>query len=240
MMKKSNRNKYLGFLMTKLMIIKIILCANVYANQIVITSSETLEVCGPRTLEVKELEIKEKITPPKFHKKPKPIIKPKVIEKPQMCSGCDANTFIYLEPQQFSLKCFKHLLRGEAFATDPLPPCFKIYANETGVAALHPTPGLEERVIPNVNIFLRNPGCYIACYSKNPDKSVFPVTSNIYLVGQIRVRGSYVGRMCVPENYETVDIRGERAFKELCSKSFSCIGNSCWAGGDTGKWFGLQ
>jgi hypothetical protein len=32
----------------------------------------------------------------------------------------------------------------------------------------------------------------------------------------------------------------EKSLTELCSKSFKCIGNSCWAGGTTGQWFGLK
>lgn len=145
---------------------------------------------------------------------------------------------ILLHKNPFS--CFKKLLRGEKFAVDYLPPCFTIYANDEGRAALHPAEGLEERDIPVVNLFDRTPGCYIACYSRNPDKGVFPVADGIYMIGQIRVRGSYNSTLCVPEDYETKDIRGEKTFKEICSKSFSCIGNSCWAGPNTGAWFGLE
>lgn len=199
------------------------------------TINDILKVCGPE----------KKAKPKKLHKRKKhrhhsiKVKRPVVIEKPQMCSDCSA-TIIYVQPQQFALKCFKKLLKGVAFATDPLPPCFKVYANDQGSAVLQPTPGFDERTMPVVNIFTRAPGCYVACYSNNPDKSVYALTRSIYMVGQIRVRGSYVGKMCVPENFETADIRGEKAFKELCSKSFSCAGNSCWAGPDTGAWFGLQ
>lgn len=158
-----------------------------------------------------------------------------------MCAGCDSQSFIIVEPTGYSFNCFRKIGKGIKFATDPLPPCFKVFTNEQGtVTSVQPAPGLERKVIPVVNIFKRNPGCYLACYSHNPDKSIYPVTGSIFLVGQIRVRGTYVGTMCVPENYESTDIRGEEKFKELCSKAFQCIGNSCWAGPNTGDWFGLQ
>lgn len=138
-----------------------------------------------------------------------------------------------------SYRCFRNLLKPGLFATDPLPPCFKVYSNGQGAAFPHPVPDTVEKHIPTVNIFNHTPGCYVACYSHNPDKAVYSVTPTIYLVGQLRVRGSYVGRQCVPENYESADIRSEKVFKDLCSRAFSCPGNSCWAGGDTGGWFGL-
>lgn len=136
--------------------------------------------------------------------------------------------------------CFKKLLRGDRFAVDYLPPCLTIFANDEGIVSLQPVEGLTERYVPVVNIFYKTPGCYIACYSRNPDKGVYPVTPGIFLVGHIRVKGSYQGVMCVPEDYESQDIRGETPFKEICSKSFSCIGNSCWAGPHTGQLFGLE
>lgn len=152
---------------------------------------------------------------------------------------CDAPLIIIKKDSQWSLKCFRKLLKGDLFEVDPLPPCFKVYVDEKGIPFQHFETGYEERLIPVVNLFTRTPGCYVACYSHNPDKAVYSVANNIYLIGHIRVRGNYEGKMCVPENYENSDIRGEKAFKELCSRSFSCIGNSCWAGGATGVWFGL-
>src|SRR5436190_1619453 len=83
---------------------------------------------------------------------------------------------------------------------------------------VHPFKGAIQKQIPTVTLYNQNPGCYVACYSRNPDKAVYPVAQGIYLVGQLRVRGSYNGVMCTPENYETRDIRGEQHFKEICSK----------------------
>ncbi len=153
--------------------------------------------------------------------------------------GCDGSNIIIVTDCQHSLKCWRKPRKGNIFTIDPLPACFRIYVDEKNIPFLHYTEGFEERCIPVLNDFLRTPGCYVACYSHNPDKSVYSVAANIYMIGYIRVRGNYIGKTCVPENYENTDIKGEKHFKELCSKSFSCIGNSCWADGTTGFWFGL-
>ncbi len=60
-------------------------------------------------------------------------------------------------------------------------------------------------------------------------------------MGQVRVKGQYVARICQPEGYQGKDISAAPMFKMLCSKSIpSCAAGDCWAGGDTGGWFGIQ
>lgn len=182
---------------------------------------------------------------PKHRKKRKrvssrAVLAPALGIEPACEPGCDGTNIIIVTDCQHSLKCWKKPRTGNIFTIDPLPSCFRVYVNDKDMPFLHFAEGFEERCIPVLNDFLRAPGCYVACYSHNPDKSVFSVAENIYMIGYIRVRGSYIGKTCVPENYENTDIKGERHFKELCSKSFSCIGNSCWADGTTGFWFGLQ
>lgn len=174
--------------------------------------------------------------PRHFRKRPHKKIRVARSEAP--CPVTVAPSILVIQTHP-SFRCFRKLLTPGLYAVDPLPPCFKVYSNEHGFAVPHPSPDFVEKHIPTVNLFDHTPGCYVACYSKNPDKAVYSVTPTIYLIGQIRVRGNYVGRQCVPEYYENADIRAEKFFKELCSKSFSCPGNSCWAGGDTGIWFGL-
>lgn len=127
-----------------------------------------------------------------------------------------------------------------AYAIDPLPCMLRIYVSKEGYVSIIPTAGYQARRIRVANISLKNPGCYISCHSTNPDKGVYRVSPNIYVIGLIRIQGQYEGPFCRPKDYEKVQIRDEVIFKEICSKTFQCIGNSCWAGGNTGNLFGLK
>lgn len=129
---------------------------------------------------------------------------------------------------------------GYAFATDPLPKQFKIYVNKTGTVITTPSEGYSGKIIPTVNLFIKTPGCYLNCYSTNPDKGIYTASKDIYVIGLIRVEGVYNGPFCSPRDYEAVDIKDEPIFESLCSKAYQCIGNSCWAGSYTGSLFGLK
>ena len=121
-----------------------------------------------------------------------------------------------------------------------LPAAFTVYVGG-GVVANGPFPGLEATILPTVNQFLDYPGCYVACYSGNQENSIYSVGGGIYVMGQVRVPGSYEGRICRPGDYETADISAASKFKALCAENLAdaCSGNSCWTGGDTGGWFGI-
>ena len=98
------------------------------------------------------------------------------------------------------------------------------------------------RILPTVNEFVGYPGCYVACYSRNEEGSQYSVGGGIYVMGQVRVPGSYERRICRPKDYGKADISAMSEFKERCAKNLQnvCQGDSCWAGGDTGGWFGLR
>jgi hypothetical protein len=127
--------------------------------------------------------------------------------------------------------------------TDPnrglLPSPYPVYTyGEFGVAN-NPEVGGARKFIPTDNGYILYPGCYIACYSHKP--GVYPVGPDIFVLGQIRVAGMYKGRICIPEGYKDKDISAAPVFKTLCSTKIpSCMGIECWAGGDTGGWFGIQ
>lgn len=120
-----------------------------------------------------------------------------------------------------------------------LPDDFSIYTKDT-IVINHPESGFEKKVLPTNNDYKNNPGCYIACYSRDKSNGIYSVGDNIYVHGQVRVAGTYKGRMCVPTGYETKDISTEDSFKVQCAKISTCSNNQCWAGGDTGGWFGIQ
>lgn len=127
-----------------------------------------------------------------------------------------------------------------AIHVEYLPRQFTVYQNKEGTIQQTPDVGFVEKIIPNVNLFKDVPGCYIACYSSSQDKSVYSVSPDSYLVGQIRVKGKYQGKVCYPDNITQPNFSKEPKLTALCSKTFKCIGNSCWAGGTTGQWFGLK
>ncbi|MGB7712425.1 MAG: hypothetical protein WBL95_23320 [Microcoleus sp.] len=121
-----------------------------------------------------------------------------------------------------------------------LPANFKVYVKDNVVVNVS-DPGFEERTLPTVNKFIGDPGCYVVAYSHRKEKSVYSVGGGIYVMGQVRVPGSYQKRICLPVGYEKADIGADPQFKlmfaEVLPKAYK---EGCWAGGDTGGWFGIQ
>jgi hypothetical protein len=103
----------------------------------------------------------------------------------------------------------------------------------------HDYPGAMKVLLPTDNSYTASPGCYVACYSHT--KGLYSVGPNIYVMGQIRTKGKYIQRICQPEGFVNKDISAAAQFKQLCSEKIAaCKDSSCWAGGDTGGWFGVQ
>ena len=121
-----------------------------------------------------------------------------------------------------------------------LPANFKVYVKDNVVVNVS-YPGFEERTLPTVNNFIGYPGCYVAAYSHRKENSVYSVGGDIYVMGQVRVPGSYQERICLPVGYENVDISADPQFKLMLAKVLpEACQEGCWAGGDTGGWFGIQ
>jgi len=117
---------------------------------------------------------------------------------------------------------------------------FYVYTNHD-VVVNQPYPGFTKVRLPTVNKFKGTPGCYIACYSNNKEKSIYSVGNGIYVMGQVRVAGKYEKRVCIPHGFDNRDISASGYFKKICAEHLaSCSKSSCWAGGDTGGWFGIQ
>ncbi len=121
-----------------------------------------------------------------------------------------------------------------------LPENFKVYVRDNIVVNVS-YPGFEEKTLPTVNKFIGYPGCYVAAYSRRKEKSVYSVGGGIYVMGQVRFPGSYQERICLPVGYEKADISANPKFKLIFAKvlPLACE-EGCWAGGDTGGWFGIQ
>ena len=114
-----------------------------------------------------------------------------------------------------------------------LPEDFRV--NSTGSNGT-----IESRILPTINRYLGEDGGYVAIYSRNPDISVYGVGGDIYVVGQIRLQGRYIGRIFHPKGYEGQDISAATTFKELADEVFPRCEGGCWAGGDTGGFLGLH
>lgn len=122
---------------------------------------------------------------------------------------------------------------------DLLPSPFPVYVLPNSGVVNHPSPGATKVLIPTDNSYTETPGCYIACYSH--EKGLYEVGPSISVMGQIRVKGEYVSRVCQPENSQGQDISADPMFKLLCAKKIpACADEGCWGGGDTGGWFGIQ
>lgn len=123
--------------------------------------------------------------------------------------------------------------------TQLLPSPYPVYILPNHGVVNQPYTGTTKAMLPTDNSYTSAPGCYIACYSHNP--GIYSVGSNIYVMGQVRTKGQYVNRVCQPAGYESKDISAADSFKQLCAaKIATCRDYSCWAGGDTGGWFGIQ
>ncbi|WP_367607125.1 hypothetical protein [Legionella sp. W05-934-2] len=126
-----------------------------------------------------------------------------------------------------------------AYNTQLLPSPFPIFIMGSYGVVNHEVPGSQKKMLPTDNSYTSAPGCYIACYSHNP--GIYSVSESISVMGQIRVAGEYDGRVCQPSNYKGQDISKLQLFKDACAKKITgCENGDCWAGGDTGGWFGIQ
>ena len=71
--------------------------------------------------------------------------------------------------------------------------------------------------------------------------SIYSAGNDIYFMGVINnLPSRYVGRIFQPAGYEDVDISAEQTFKDLCNYQFTSCKNGCWAGGDTGGFYGYK
>ncbi|CAD5990225.1 hypothetical protein PCC9214_05744 [Planktothrix tepida] len=118
-----------------------------------------------------------------------------------------------------------------------LPEDFRVFTSDSGIVGIASGGGqeVEPRILPTVNQYKGADGGYVAFYSRDPANAVYSVGGGIYVVGQIRLKGRYIGRIFHPEGYLNQDISAVSEFKALCRKTFGVEG---WAGGDTGGWFG--
>lgn len=112
-----------------------------------------------------------------------------------------------------------------------------IYVHEDGNVLNEPAEGFEQYTLPTLNHYLGEDGGYVAFYTRDEARGIYSIGDGIFVVGLIRLKGRYIGRIFHPEGYEGKDISAAAEFKQMCREAFGVEG---WAGGDTGGWFGLE
>ena len=121
-----------------------------------------------------------------------------------------------------------------------LPRKLEVYVRGENISR-HYEPGYEKKELRVVNkgYIKGEPGGYIACYSRNPEKGVYCVGDGIYVIGLIWMKGSYIGRIFIPDGYKGKDISADAQLKQFCNVEFPPEGGEdCWPGGDTGGFLG--
>ncbi len=131
---------------------------------------------------------------------------------------------------------------GRDGAASNLPEEFPIYYGQ-GTVINQPAEGFTKRILPTVNrSYSPVDGCYLACYSSKEQGSVYPIGTNVFVMGQFRSKGAYEGRLCRPEGFAPdANLTQDVSLKKLCTQYIpACAGDACWAGNDTGGWYGLN
>jgi hypothetical protein len=130
----------------------------------------------------------------------------------------------------------------ESITNRLLPEDFRVYVRP-GCVINHGCPGMEEKILPTVNHYTGKEGGYLAIYTTDASKGIYDVGNGIYVAGQVRFPGHYVGRIFVHEGHEFGKAATEEQLQELlaiCAQYFPELGGNMWLGGDTGGWFGVQ
>ena len=131
----------------------------------------------------------------------------------------------------------------QAFSGVPsgfLPAHLHVYTNSEGLAVNHPVPGFARVALRTINLYTKDDGCYVLVYSHDPRGSAYPTARHAYVLGQIRVRGRYEGRICVPDGDDNVDLATDAKLRQLTNHLFPDHPGGTWPGGDTGGWFGVD
>ena len=103
----------------------------------------------------------------------------------------------------------------------------------------HASTGWMKKKLPIVNHYTGSEnGVYVAVYSHNKLKSIYSVGGDIYVMGLIRMKGTWNGSIAEPDGWQGKDISASPELKKLAIKYFPACGNDGWLGGDTGGFFG--
>lgn len=123
-------------------------------------------------------------------------------------------------------------------STESLPKSISVWTNGNSVVN-QPVPGWMRKTLPIVNHYSGKDGAvYIAVYSHNRTGSIYSVGNGIYVMGLIRMKGTWNNNIAEPEGWQGKDISASEQFKKFAIHYFPACGNDGWIGGDTGGFFG--
>lgn len=121
-----------------------------------------------------------------------------------------------------------------------LPENFKVYVKGNQVVNKY-YHGFDERTLPVKNHYKEIDGGYVALYTRKKEGSVYSVGGGIYVIGMVRVKGRYIGRIFYPEAYKQGEnITQDKEILSICHRYFPSHRGELWIGGDTGNWYKNQ
>ncbi|HOS38374.1 MAG TPA: CAP domain-containing protein [Spirochaetota bacterium] len=124
--------------------------------------------------------------------------------------------------------------------TAALPTFMNVWTYGNAVVN-RPYPGWAQKRLPIANHYTgAENGVYVAVYSRTAAASVYPVGGGIHVMGLIRLKGTWNGRIAEPDGWAGRDISAAREFKRLAGQYYQSCGGDCWVGGDTGGFFGKR
>ncbi|MCP4520484.1 MAG: hypothetical protein GY827_02115 [Cytophagales bacterium] len=117
-----------------------------------------------------------------------------------------------------------------------LPKNYKVYVQGTTVVNQY-YKGFEKRILPTYNHYTGLDGGYVALYTRKKEDSVYSIGGGIHVVGQVRVKGKYIGSIFYPEGYKKGDdITQDKKILAICYQYFPQHKGHIWIGGGTGGW----
>lgn len=122
-------------------------------------------------------------------------------------------------------------------STTALPTSINVWAGNMQVVNV-PVSGWKKCTLKIANHYTGSDGVYVAVYSHEKEGSIYSVSPTIHVMGLIRVKGRYIGRVAHPDGWVNKDISAAQVFKDLANKYFPACKGGGWVGGDTGGFFG--
>ncbi|MBN8828496.1 MAG: DUF4153 domain-containing protein [Sphingobacteriia bacterium] len=105
-----------------------------------------------------------------------------------------------------------------------LPEDYTVYiTGEGNIMNIYPVPNSKKVIFPTKNHYQGIDGCYMECYSNKKQNAVYSVAKDLYVIGQVRIKGKYNQFLVCNPNGNI-----KESFK-LCEKYFpeSCKNNYC-------------
>lgn len=119
-----------------------------------------------------------------------------------------------------------------------LPESIDVWSDDAFVLT-QSVEGFSRRKLPIANYYKGIEKCvYIVVYSRKREGSVYGTWDGPFVMGLIRIKGTWKGKLAEPDGWEGKDFGKTEFFRKLALQYYpSCKNNECWVGGDTGDFF---